>query len=71
MSNTPTEFREVMDTLLANITESFVLIKVFVTVKKGNQAESKKIVRELLKTLDTVKFQLKEEKCKIAQKAFE
>ena len=63
----PTEFQKVMDNLLARFREIFVFIDDILIVTKGTKKEHLDKVREILKSLDAAKLQLKAGKCNFAK----
>ena len=67
----PTEFQKVMDNLLAKFREVFVFIDDILIVTRGTKQNHSDKVREILKTLDEAKLQLKAGKCKIANQETE
>ena len=60
-----------MDMLLARFREAFVLIDDILIVTKGTKSEHLNEVREILKTHDDAKLQLKAGKCRIAENEIE
>ena len=71
LSVMPTEFQKVMDILLAKFREVFVFIDDILIVTKLSKQNHLDKVREILKTLDEAKLQLKAGKCKIAKQEIE
>ena len=71
LSVMPTEFQKVMDNLLAKFREVFVFIDDILIVTKGTKQNHIEKVREILKTLDAAKLQLKAEKCNVAKQEIE
>ena len=71
LSVMPTEFQKVMDNLLAKFREVFVFIEDILIVTKGTKQNHLDIMREILKTIDEAKLQLKAGKCKIARQETE
>ena len=71
LSVMPTEFQKVMDILLAKFREVFVFIDDILIVTKGTKQNHLDKVREIRKTLDEAKLQLKAGKCKIANHEIE
>ena len=67
----PTEFQKVMDILLAKFREVFVLIDDILIVNKKTKQNHLDKVREISKTLDDAKLQLKAGKCKRANQKTE
>ena len=67
----PTEFQKVMEMLLAKFREVFVFIDDILIVTKGTKSEHLDKLREILKTLDDAKLQLKAGKCMIAENEIE
>ena len=67
----PTEFQKVMDNLLAKFREVFVFIDDILIVTKGTKQNHIEKVREILKTLDAAKLQLKAQKCNVAKQEIE
>ena len=71
LSVMPTEFQKVMDNLLAKFREVFVFIDDILIVIKGTKQDHIEKVREILKTLDAAKLQLKAGKCNSAKQEIE
>ena len=71
LSVMPIEFQKVMDNLLAKIREVFVFIDCISIVTKGTKQDHIEKVREILKTLDAAKLQLKAGKCTFAKQEIE
>ena len=67
----PTEFQKAMDTELANIPNTHVLIDDILVVTKGSKEDHYKVVKTVLTKLNKAKVRLKWEKCKLAQKKIE
>ena len=67
----PTEFQKVMNNLLAKFREMFVFIDDILIVTKGTKQDHIEKVREILKTLDAAKLQLKARKCNFAKQEIE
>ena len=67
----PTEFQKVMDILLIKFREVFVFIDDILIVTKGTKQNHIDKMREILKTLNEAKLQLKVGNCKIANQEFD
>ena len=67
----PTEFQKVMDKLFAKLREVFVFIDDILIVTKRTKKEQLDKVREILKSLDAAKLQLKAGKCNFANTEIE
>ena len=66
-----TEIQKVMYNLLVKFRKVFVFIDDILIVIKGTKKDLLDKVREILKTLDDAKMQLKAVKCKIAENEIE
>ena len=67
LSVTPTEFQKVMDNLVAKFRKVFVFLDDILIVTKGTKKGHLDKVREILKSLDAAKLQLKAGKCNFAK----
>ena len=67
----PSEFQRIMEKILTNIANVYVLIDDILLVTKGTNKEHEEKVREVFKKLDSRKLQLKEDKCRIAKNEIE
>ena len=66
-----TEIQKIMYNLLVKFREVFVFIDDILIVIKGTKKDLLDKVREILKTLDDAKMQLKAVNCKIAENKIE
>ena len=68
LSVMPREFQKGMDSLLAKFREDFVFVYDILIVTKGTKKEPLDKVREILKSMNAAKLQLKAGKCNFAKK---